>query len=165
MRLDALLSSKGLNYFYIMHLSYNGYRREELWNFAVDKNIIGLDHRYVKGNWTDVRSKLMGKLTKPWIRQFDILCHEMDERDIVLIINGWDSLLGVVEIVDSEHEYDPKLKGVFFDHIRNVKWIMKYDYDSRKILPYLLEGFNNTLSCVTPNSRRWKILTNLILEI
>ena len=165
MRLDALLSSKGLDYFYIMHLSYNGYRREELWNFAVDKNIIGLDHRYVKGNWTDVRNNIMRKLTKPWIRQFDILCHEMDKGDVVLIINGWDSLLGIAEIVDNEHEYDPRLKGIFFDHIRNVEWIMNYDYDNRKELPYLLEGFNNTLSCVTSNNRRWIILTNLNLEI
>jgi hypothetical protein len=50
MNFQDLLAGKRKDYFYIMHLSYNGDRREKLWNYAKDRGLIGLD---VQGIVTD----------------------------------------------------------------------------------------------------------------
>jgi hypothetical protein len=164
MKLEALLSEKEKEYFYIMHLSYNGRERERLWNHAKEKNLIGLDYPdVVTDDWIKVREAAKGSLPKIWVRQFDIFCKEMRVGDIVLVLNGWDSLLGIAEITGRRHRYDKKLsdKGTFFDHVREVQWIRKYEYTDRLTLPQPIKGFNNTLFKVKPYTRRWLILMNL----
>jgi predicted nuclease of predicted toxin-antitoxin system len=42
LRLRKLLSQIGRNYFYLMHLSYDGEDRAELWDYAYRNNLIGL---------------------------------------------------------------------------------------------------------------------------
>lgn len=166
MKLGTMLSEKGKDYFYIMHLSYNGSQREELWNYAKEEDLIGLDApRIVRDNWSRVRESVKGKLSKTWVRQFDILCSEMVVGDIVLVLNGWNSLLGIAEILGRRHGYDKDLSKnkTFFDHVRQVRWIRKYEYANRKALPEPLKGFNNTLSRVTPSSPRWSILKDLAI--
>jgi len=164
MKFGALLSARGKNYFYIMHLSYNGDKREELWNYAKGKNLIGLDAPgIVTKDWIKVRESAKRSLGRTWTRQFDILCTEMLAGDLVLVLNGWDSLLGIAEIVGNRHNYDRKLSDThtFFNHIRQVKWVKKHEYANRQTLPEPLQGFNNTLSKVTPSSPRWSLLTDL----
>jgi len=166
MKLSLMLSDKGKDYFYIMHLSYNGNRRKELWDYASKENVIGLDSPgIVRENWTEARKKepVRKQLGTIWVRQFDTLCFELSVGDIVLVLSGWDSFLGIAEIVKREHKYDRELSvsKKFFDHVKQVEWVKKYEYDNRLMLPDPLVGFNNTISKVTPRSPRWQILTNL----
>ena len=169
MKFSTMLSDKGKDYFYIMHLSYNGNKREELWNYAKDNNLIGLDAPgIVTENWTEARKResVRRQLGVTWIRQFDTFCFEMGVGDLVLVLCGWDSLLGVAEIVRRKHRYDRELSASekFFDHVKPVKWIKKYEYANRERLAEPLVSFNNTVSKVTPRSRRWSALTSLILS-
>ena len=164
MKLEDLLSEKGLNYFYIMHLSYNGDERERLWNYAKENNCIGLDYPdVVIDDWNEIpeADKELLQLSPIWVKQFDRFCNEMTVGDSVLVLSGWDSLLGIAEI-KNRYRYDKNLsrKRDFFDHVRPVRWIIKYEYDDRFTLPSRIV-FNNTLSRVGPNSPRWSILTNL----
>jgi len=166
MKFGLMLSEKGKNYFYIMHLSYNGRKREDLWRYAKENNLIGLDAPgIVKEDWVTARMRksVTEKLGPLWVRQFEILCNEMHRGDIVITINGWDSLLGIAEIIGRQHSYNRELSisENFFDHIRQVEWIRKCDYANRLSLAKPLVGFNNTLSKVSPSSPRWSMLTNL----
>lgn len=164
MGFKALLSEKGKDYFYIMHLSYNGRERERLWNYARENNLIGLDvPSIVTDNWIKVRESAKKSLPNIWVRQFDIFCNEMKVGDIVVTLNGWGSLLGVAKITESHHRYDKELsdKEIFFDHVRQVQWIKRREYANRLLIPEPIKGFNNTLSKVMPHTRRWSILTNL----
>lgn len=159
-----MLSEMQKDSFYITHLSYNGRERERLWNYAKENNLIGLDApSIVTDNWVKVRESARKLLPNIWVRQFDIFCNEMKMGDIVLALNGWDSLLGIAEIAEIHHRYDRKLSENenFFDHVRQVKWIRKYEYANRHPIPEPIRGFNNTLSKVTPNTQRWSILTSL----
>jgi len=160
MKFGALLSREGKDYFYIMHLSYDGEDRERLWDYAQDNNIVGLSHRDVNDNWAKTREKAKDMIGKGWVRQFDTFCG-MQKGDIVMVFNGMDSVLGVAKTTESRHEYDRDLGEVFFDHIRHVEWKRKYEYAKRKNLPELLKGFSHTLSKVTPSSPRWRMLTDL----
>ena len=127
MKFWTLLSSYKKDYFYIMHLSYNGAERERLWNYAKDNNVIGLDApRYVKGSWLDVRETAKKSLESGWIRQFDVFC-DVDKRgihrhDIVMVLNGMKSVLGIAKVAEAFHIYDKRLSAneMFFDHIRKV---------------------------------------------
>jgi len=166
MTLATLLSERGRDYFYIMHLSYNGQRREELWSYARANRMIGLDApRIVRDSWTNVRESAERHLGPTWVRQFDTFCNEMLVGDLVLALNGWDSLLGVAEIIEPKHIYDRTLSDTetFFDHIRRVKWIRQYEYNRRRMLPEPLRGFNNTLSKINLGSSRWQMLVNLAI--
>jgi len=159
------------DYFYIMHLSYNGAERERLWNYAKDNRVIGLDApRHVKGNWLDVRETAKKSLGSGWVRQFDVFC-DVDQKgihkgDLVMVLNGMMSVLGIARVTESAHIYDKKLSAseIFFDHARRIEWLRKYEYASLVILPKLLEGFSNTLSRVPPKSPRWPMFTNLDLK-
>jgi len=164
MKLEALLSKRGKEYFYIMHLSYEGSEREELWNYGKKNNVIGLSKSIVNNDWVKVGGSVKNSLSNTWIRQFDTFCNEMNAGDVVLVLKGWDSLLGVAEIKERRHKYSKKLKGrkgPFFDHIRDVTWIKEHEFDARRRLPKPVKGFNNTLSKVTPNSKWWPILVGL----
>jgi len=164
MKFGALLSSKGKDYFYIMHLSYNGDKREKLWDYATENNLIGLDAPgIVKGDWVKVRETAKKSLRKGWIRQFDTFCSRIQKGDMVMVFSGIDSVLGVAEITESRHGYDRSLSDseAFFDHIRRVNWVRKRKYADRLMLLKPLYGFSNTLSIVTQNSPRWPILTDI----
>jgi hypothetical protein len=168
LKIKNILLAKRKDYFYIMHLSYNGKRRIELWDFAKENNVIGLDvPEIVTDDWLKIRQSVKRKLTNTWVRQFDIFCTEMQAGDIVIILNGWDSILGIAELTENSYEYDRALSAEhkFFDHIRKVKWLKKFEYHSRLTLSTPLQGFNNTLSKVVPNSTRWSILTSLDIQV
>jgi len=158
-RFETLLLGK--NHFYLMHLSYGyNYKREELWNFAREKGIIGLDNREVKDDWPLVRDEVLRKLNDPWPLQFDMLCENMHpksmkEGDIVVIMAGWDYVLGI-GMVAGPHKYKRSysIEERFFDHIRPVEWILDYPYDERYKIPRI-HGFNNTLSFVKKNQNKW----------
>jgi len=164
MKFGTLLSSREKDYFYIMHLSYNGDKREELWDYAKKNNLIGLDApRIVKGDWVKVRETARKSLRKGWIRQFDTFCSRMQKGDLVMVLSGMDSVLGVAEIAESRHRYDRSLSDseAFFDHIRQINWIRRREYRNRLMLSRPLYGFSHTLSIVTRNSPRWPILTDI----
>jgi hypothetical protein len=166
MKLADLLSSRKKNYFYIMHLSYEGAERERLWNYAREHDLIGLDlPDDVTDDWVKVCEKVKESIPNIWVRQFDIFCYEMKVDDIVVALNGWNSLLGIAEIVEPNHRYDRSLSGKeltgFFDHIRRVRWIKEYEYIHRLPLPRPIKGFNNTLSRVKHGSQRWSDLIGL----
>jgi len=163
MTVRNLLSEKGNDYFYIMHLSYERRERERLWNYAERRKIIGLEHHDVNDDWNNVRESV--EISGIWRKQFEMFCNEMKVDNLVLVLNGWDSLLGIAEVIERHHQYDENLSSGsverFFDHIRKVRWIRDYEYANRRRLPQPIEGFNNTLSKVKPNTHRWSILTNL----
>lgn len=107
MKVEDLLSEKDLNYFYIMHLSYEGDKREELWNYARENKCIGLDYpSLVKDDWNKISNDKKeewledGSLSHTWRNQFDRFCNKMKKGDIVLVLSGCDSLLGIAEIED-----------------------------------------------------------------
>lgn len=159
MRFEDLLSER--DHFYLMHLSYGyNYKRKELWNFAREKRIIGLDHREVKDDWPLVRDKAMKSLHTPWPLQFDMLCENMHsksmkEGDIVVAMAGLDYVLGI-GIVIGPHKYrrSYSIEERFFDHIRPVEWIIDYPYDERCKIPRVY-GFNNTLAFVKKDQDQW----------
>lgn len=164
---DLLL---GQDHFYLMHLSYGyNYRREELWNFAREKKIIGLDNRGVKDDWPLVRDEAVKSLRAPWPLQFDMLCENMNpksmkEGDIVVVMAGVDYVLGI-GMIAGPHRYRRRYRTEeqFFDHIRPVEWIVDYPYDERCKIPRIY-GFNNTLSFVRKDqdqSSRWTLFSKL----
>lgn len=166
MKVEDLLSEKEKDYFYIMHLSYNGRERKRLWNYAKENNLIGLDYPdVVTDDWNKIREAVKGSLPPIWVKQFDMFCNEMKVGDIVLVLSGWDSLLGIAEIIEYRYQYDKNLsQGIvepFFDHVRQVQWIIKYEYANRLSIPQPIKGFNNTLSRVESHTHRWLILKNL----
>lgn len=68
MNFGELLKSEKKNYFYIMHLSYGGDKKdqERLWNYALENNLIGLDSpKLVKADWATLseEEKSVVKLT------------------------------------------------------------------------------------------------------
>lgn len=164
---DLLL---GKNRFYLMHLSH-GYntRRRELWDFAREKRVIGLDNSGVNGDWPLVRDKAAKNLPNPWPLQFNILCENMHpksmkEGDIVVVMAGLDYVLGI-GVVAGPHRYKREYRSEnrFFDHIRPVEWILDYPFDERCKIPRVY-GFNNTLSWVRKDhdqSSRWTLFSRL----
>jgi len=163
-KLDEFLFKTSKDYFYIMHLSYNGHEKIRLWNYAKEKKLIGLDvPGIVTNDWSKTRELVKHRLSEIWIRQFDLFCKEMQIGDIVLVLNGWDFLLGVAEIASDDYQYNKELSAghIFFDHVRDVNWIFKFDYDKSPKLPHRLYGFNNTLSKVESNTERWRDLIDL----
>lgn len=163
MNLKSLLDTEGKDYFYIMHLSYGrNNKREPLWDYAKKKRVIGLDlPNPVNDDWNKIKESVRGKrklISGNWERQFEIFCNEMKKSDIVVILNGWDSVLGVAKVIEDEYYYDQELIGIFFDHFRKIDWIRKYNFDERLRLQPPLNGFNNTLQKVEQGTKRWKSL-------
>jgi hypothetical protein len=113
----------GKDHFYLMHMNYeNRSKEEELWNFARKNHLIGLDNIRVRGDWTTLKHRVKKNLRTPWPLQFDMLCENMHPKsminnDIVVVMAGYDSVLGIAE-VSGPHRYKPEYyNGVFFDHI------------------------------------------------
>ena len=163
-----------------MHLGYGkeqgGDTNKELWNYSTNENLIGLDLvGYVKSDWATIRDSAANELRRDsrynWIRQFDMFCegmadYSMGVGDIVLVIKGWNSILGIAEVT-SNHIYRPELAarrdGKFFDHVRKVKWIKKYGYGKPlEISP--IKGFDNTLNIVKLGSKRWSQLVTMEID-
>jgi len=163
MRLDRLLAERKKDHFYIMHLSYDGEDKEPLWNYAKENNVIGLDYpSEVNDDWNHVSESVKERVPRIWVKQFEMFCNQMREGDIVIILEGWHSILGIAEVEDRKYRYEQGLSenGVFFDHIRRVKWIKKHDYGKHPKLPRPVRGFRNTLYRVERNTGRWSILSN-----
>jgi len=170
MKFEDLLLSEKKNYFYIMHLSYGGDKKEQerLWNYATSHNLIGLDQpKIVKTDWTTLSEPEKKATSRTWIRQFNDFCSNMKTGDYVVILNGWTHLLGIARIAEPRHKFDRRLTGKeekgFFDHIRKVDWKLRYEYSKRLPLLQYVKGFNNTLSKVSPDSSWWNILTKVEL--
>ncbi|VVB51548.1 Uncharacterised protein [uncultured archaeon] len=160
-----LMNLKGKDYFYIMHLSYGrNYKRELLWNYAKENKIIGLDlPNIVNGDWNKEKESARERgISGIWEKQFDIWYNDMGKGDIVMILAGWKSILGVAEIDDNYPEYNQEfsVKEKFFEHIRRVNWIKKYDFDE---VPCQVKGFYNTLRKVERGSKWWTSLANIEL--
>lgn len=165
MNFGELLKSEKKNYFYIMHLSYGGDKKdqERLWNYALENNLIGLDSpKLVKADWATLSEEEKSVVSSTWKRQFNIFCFDMKSRDYVVVLNGFSHLLGIGK-VSAPHKFDYSLSYKFFNHTRKVDWKLKCDYEKRLLLPQPLKGFNNTLSKVTEASSRWSFLQNVEL--
>jgi hypothetical protein len=167
MRLKELLGDK--RHFYIMHLSYGEGTNEDIrehWEFGRASNLIGLDRKDVNHDWNDFsdsEKKSFGSANPNWYRQFEVFCNEMTKGDIVVIMAGLDSILGVGEISRNDYYYCPlfKTERTFFDHVRNVLWKKTWDYDDSKGSPKLTKPlmiFKDTLRKVTQKSKFWDIL-------
>jgi len=169
LNLETFLAENLKNYFYIMHLSYNGRERERLWKYAKEEELIGLDHPgKVYDDWKELRSEIIRDKRLPpiWIKQFDTICYQMKKGDIVVILEGWHSWLGIAEVTDDCHNYRPDINNKnnprgFFDHIRNVRWRVAHEYGKQPGLPNHVIGFNNTLYRVEKGTNRWKLLATI----
>ena len=156
MKLVTLLEQENLDYFYIMHLSWDGKQRRRLWNYAKQNKIIGLSQWNVDVDWEKASSRIKNSVSNIWKSQFDYFC-SMEKGEIVVIMNGFDSILGVAEININQHDFDLDLADIFFDHYREVKWIREYEYDKRKYLKNPIT-FRNTLALIDEYSKRWSSL-------
>jgi len=56
-------------------------------------------------------------LSKIWVKQFDIFCKEMKIGYIVLVLDDWDSFLGIAEVIERRHRYNRELSEnhIFFE--------------------------------------------------
>ena len=167
MKLISLLNQKGKNHFYIMHLSYDGAEREPLWEYARENNIIGISHRKVwEHDWTTASELVKNRISKIWQTQLNIFSKEIENNDTIIVLNGWDSILGIAENI-GPYKYQKELArfepvyGDFFCYTREVQWRKMYNYNKRYELISPLNGFNNTISKVKKGDKRWTTLVNL----
>ncbi len=169
MKLNSVL--KGRDHFYIMHLSYGNEGKrtiptiERLWNIAKKKNRIGLSHYLVEGFWNDEgvpELALTKGLPPKWRSQFDIFYNQMGKHDIVVILSGQDSILGVAKVTEEKPKYDLKLEGKFFSHYREISWERDYDFDERLMITPV-KGFVNSLDRVKQGTERWANLMTVKL--
>lgn len=168
MKFESLLDTKGKDYFYIMHLSYSGHNREPLWDYSKENKVIGLDlPNVVKDDWNKVKESVRERISGIWEKQFEIFCNEMKTGDIVMILAGWDSILGVADVQDDEYQYNRelRLRDIFFDHFRKVHWLKENNFDERLRLRYPVNGFNNTLHKVEKDTKWWTNLVETYIQI
>lgn len=164
MKLKSLLDKKRKNHFYIMHLSYNGAQRERLWNYSKAHNIIGISHRKIfKYDWVKA-PKARNFISGLWAKQLDTFCFEIENDDIVVIMDGWNSVLGIAEDL-GDYKYRPELarfhpyNGDFFCYTRQVgNWVKRYNYGDGYQLKSQLIGFNNTISKLDDGGKWWTSL-------
>ncbi len=165
---------EGRNFFWLMHLSYGTMTEEdrrEHWNYARDHSLIGLDlPREVPRDWnemTDAQKQALRSQKPNWYDHFEWFCNEMKPNDLVIIANGWDSLLGIGKVKPSKPPYryrrELSARAIFFDHVRDVIWERAQEYDDRILLPTPLMGFDRTLLMVKFNTTFWEILSNVNL--
>lgn len=93
-----------------------------------------------------------------WRNQFDLFYNRMRKHDTVIILVGWDSVLGIAKVMDEEPTYDDELEEDFFPHTRNIKWKCDYNFENRHMIPPVI-GFVNTLHIVEEGTDRWRSLT------
>jgi len=163
--LKSLLDKKEKEYFYIMHLSYDGGCKEPLWECAKENNVIGLNHcRIIEHDWRTERELVKNCISKVWARQLDMFC-ELKKDDIVVVLDGWYYILGIAE-KPGECNYNKNLSncedynGGFFGYTREVEWAESYEWGKRCRLSNPVRGFNNTLNIVNKDTKWWTSLTN-----
>ena len=78
----------------------------------------------------------------------------MEQGDVVLVVNGQTDVLGVA-CVTGEYEHKKGLSDDFFSHVRNVKWLLAYDWANRK--PAKVGGFRNTILRIEDGSPFWRL--------
>jgi len=163
---------EGRNYFWLMHLSYGTWTEEdrrEHWNYAREHSLIGLDlPKDVPRDWNemaDAQKQVLRSKKPNWYDHFEWFCNQMKPNDLVIIANGWDSLLGIGKVRFSKppYEYRRELIDIFFDHVRKVLWDRAEEYDDRIRLHTPLRGFDRTLLRVRTNTRFWGTLSNVDL--
>jgi len=155
-----LLRKIGKEYFYLMHLSWEGRDRERLWNFAVKKRVIGLDLYSpvnVNRRWDQFPERQKKEVGRKWRTQFELFA-KMQNDDCVLVFSGKTHLLGI-GLAKDPYLFKPKFSA-FFRHIRNVNWLLKYDWQDRIYFP--LRAFSNTISYVDESSRYWQIVDRMV---
>jgi hypothetical protein len=162
---ENVLEFKNLHFqkkrFYIMHLSYgNNTKRNELWNFARQKDLVGLDHSTITNDWPIIKEEIKDDISGAWRNQFDMFCENMtnesmENGDIVVVMAGKDFVLGIGKIV-GPHSYNLsyRTKEQFFDHVRPVEWLLEYDFAKRKRINRI-EKFERTLFCIEPSDELW----------
>lgn len=174
-----LLSSEHKDHFFLMHLSDNGKDRERLWKHAKDNSVIGLDSvtEVPRPYWEMSDSEKQSlRLRHPILfNEFEMFCNEMPyEKDaLVVVMNGWDSILGIGRIKLSRCDYKKEWseregseKPIFFDHVMSIKWEPKYthSYNQRQVLETPLKGFNRILLKVKRNTKFWIALSDVELS-
>lgn len=170
MKLGSYLNDRA--FFYLMHLSYGTGQeddREEHWDYARRNKLIGLDKSEVNRNWnklSESRKKSIRSRFPNWFRHFEMFCNEMQKGDLVVAVNGMDSILGVGIILERRYYYRKELsqREIFFDHVRKVRWSFAKGYDKRIFLSEQLQGFRRTLIKVKRDSPFWKKLRNVNLS-
>jgi len=172
MKLTSLLNDKKKDYFYIMHLSYDGADRKHLWECAKENNIIGLNHcGIIEHDWRRKRESLKKKncISEIWARQLDMFHgmdkDEMGKDDIVVVLDGWSCVLGIAENLggcnyDKNRSNCNGYSGGFFGYTRKVEWRKSYEWDKRRSLKNPVRGFNNTLSKVDKSKKWWTSLVD-----
>jgi hypothetical protein len=169
-----LLAAEGKDHFYVMHLSYSRDKthKKRLWEYASEKNRIGLNCDTVTENWATLSESERKKKTSPrWKAQFNYFCEKIGVGDYVVILNGTYAILGIAKITEPKHRFARRLKSNnesnpnrFFDHVReNVQWKKECPWPGLPLTKRLT--FDGTLDRVTPKSRspRWKVLTRIRL--
>ncbi len=144
-----------------MHLSYaTRSSRKVLWNFARQRSLIGLSKRGIYRRWDEVPNTNKISLTRTWRRQFEQFA-SMEEGDCIVVANGQTDILGVA-LVKGPYEYRTELDNDFFSHVRNVQWLVAYEWDRGR--PARIPGFDSTILRVSERSPLWR-LTNVRLGI
>jgi hypothetical protein len=155
-----------------MCYGYDKDSREPLWKYASDNNVIGLQHPKINEIWYKVPEREKKKITKAWSKawynQYVDFCDKMEHGDIVLIIDGHSALMGVGRVKEGKVEFKniPKSKKYpegFFDHIRCVEWLIRYNYNEK--IPFDAPGFYNTIRYVDRRSFNWDVLIKRDIDI
>jgi predicted Mrr-cat superfamily restriction endonuclease len=156
--------------FFLMHLSYGRGEtyRKALWEFAIKKNVIGLDldniinKRFDK--YTDKELKELvrvGRITKRWLGQFNLFCHGMKKGDLVIIMAGENRILGVCRVGNYRFNKSRMYYKEFFRHIRRVEWLYRRDFNN----PVKFEmpkgyRFTNTIRLIRKEGNKHRPIIN-----
>src|SRR5260370_34449359 len=145
-----ILNQTHRDYFYLMHLSWRERSsREEIWNFAKAHRLIGLSRpRHIDRRWDEVSNSQRMSLSHTWRRQFEQFA-SMRYGDCVLVANGHTDILGI-GLAREPYEYKKELDQDFFGHVRNMQWLIAYDWGHRR--PARIDGFDHTLRRIDEKS-------------
>jgi hypothetical protein len=161
---------RGRDHFWAMHLTYDGYDGEKLWQYAQQFGIIGLDLWDFNRSWNDQtkaeKLHFYHTVSSIWYSQFEAICNKMEKDDVVVIFQGQSAILGVGRTTRGrgEYGYSPELKTkeFFFDHTRDVIWDRIWNYDdSNKPEVKGLPIFTATLLRAPSGGRYWVALKDL----
>lgn len=170
MKLEEFL--KGHDHFWLMHLTYNGDEGPRLWEYARVNGLIGLDLNAVNQDWNDFtddeKKEFYWSTSSLWYAQFQAFCNKMKKDDIVVVMEGQKSILGIGTLKEDLHNFNLNLKTdhIFFDHFRGISWNITWDYDTEK-RPFLNEllRFSNTLQRAPKGGVYWKVMAKVELKV
>ena len=87
----------GRDHFWVMHLTYDGDKGEELWQYAQQFGMIGLDLQVFNRSWNDQtpaeKLHFYHTVSKMWYSQFEAICNKMDKNDVVVVLQGQSAIL------------------------------------------------------------------------